>query len=382
MEQVLAAGAKTRALHVFPNFDTGGSQMRFALLARALDASFTHSVITLNGRRGAAGLLPPELPIDIVVPPLLPRSPLVRLRRLQTLISEISPDILITYNWGTIEWTLAAARRTTPHIHFEDGFGPEEADGQLKRRVWTRRVALSRSTVVVPSLTLQKIAVAKWWVPPGNVKYIPNGIAPRDTRKSDFDLRTLGIDQTLPRIVWVGALRPEKNPLRLLRAFAPVKNHAVLIVIGDGPQGDAVRTEAERLSLGDHFHMIGHRTDARDIIMQCDIMALSSDTEQMPFSILEGMDAGLAIAAADVGDVRHIVSTRNHPFIVPRSQDALTGALHRLINDVDLRIAIGADNRKKLRQSYHIERMINAYRELFNRYATSNTGQDICHAWL
>lgn len=360
-----------RALHVFPSFDIGGSQMRFAMLTRAFDADLLHNVIALDGRCAAAGLLPAHRRVNIVALPSRPRTLAARLSIFRNLIAKFTPDVLLTYNWGAIEWALANLWRPTPHIHFEDGFGQEESDRQLARRIWTRRVALNHSTVVVPSVTLQKVAVDLWRVPARNVRYIPNGLEPRDRPLIDFDFSALGIPAKQLRIVWVGALRPEKNPLRLLRAFARVATEAELIVIGDGPQRDAIIREATRLSLGAHVHMLGYRSDARDIIMGCDIMVLSSDTEQMPFSILEGMDAGLAIAAVDVGDVRRMVSSRNRPFIVPRSDDALASALQKLVINSQARAEIGAENRKKLRHTYHIDRMIRAYRDLFDRACVS-----------
>ena len=88
------------------------------------------------------------------------------------------PDLLLTYNWGAIEWALAdRIRPVCPHLHVVDGFGPEEARAQLPRRVWLRRLALSgRTTVVVPSQSLRALATAVWGLNPGRVRHIPNGV--------------------------------------------------------------------------------------------------------------------------------------------------------------------------------------------------------------
>ena len=53
---------------------------------------------------------------------------------------------------------------------------------------------------------------------------------------------------------------------------------------------------------------------------------MSSDTEQMPYGLLEAMSAGLPVAATDVGDIKTIVSDLNRPFIVNVADEAaLTG---------------------------------------------------------
>lgn len=354
---------KPNILHVFPNFKIGGAQMRFALLSEKLSEHFSHTVLSIDGNQSAAEILPQGADVvfarKVAAPRLLP----ARLRAYRKRLQTMAPDLLVTYNWGSVEW--AAANSNIPHIHFEDGFGPEEIDRQLRRRVWFRRLALRRSHVVVPSLLLQNLATRVWRLNAERVQYIPNGIEPRDGFTTSLQDLAPGLPPELPRIAWVGALRAEKNLVKLLRAFAPLKDSAVLLVIGDGPERERVRQEAEHLSLGANCRFLGNRTDVRDILQQCDIMALSSDTEQMPISILEGMDAGLAIASVDVGDVRHMVSSQNKPLITTRSEQALHTALKTLVTENDVRKMVGAANRAHLRQHYDFQTMLSAYQKLF-----------------
>ena len=94
-------------------------------------------------------------------------------------LRQLNPALLVTYNWGAIEWALAAAFTNIPYIHVVDGFGPEEAERQLARRVWFRRLALARcSRVVVPSRTLYRLAKEVWRLPEERIVYIPNGVDP------------------------------------------------------------------------------------------------------------------------------------------------------------------------------------------------------------
>lgn len=361
-----AVGAAPHVLHVFPSFDVGGAQMRFAALAEGLGDRFSHTVISLTGNYEAAKHLHPAAPIRLETANATKGSLLARLRGYSRQIADLKPDLLVTYNWGAIEWAAANAFTGTPHIHIEDGFGPEESTRQIPRRIWARRLALRRSTVVVPSMVLQTIAGQIWRLDPALTRYIPNGVEPMDQARTDLDSLGLDLPSGLPRIVWAGALRREKNPIRLLRAFAPLKDQAVLIMIGEGSERAAIDQEIDRLALGPHVRLLGHRTDARDLIMQCQVMALSSDTEQMPLTILEAMDAGLPVASIDVGDVRNMVAPSNRPFVTPMTEDSLTGALQALIGDATLRAAIGRDNRARLRAVYGRREMVRAYQALFD----------------
>ncbi len=63
------------------------------------------------------------------------------------------------------------------HIHFEDGFGPDEIERRFKRRAAMRRLALGGARrVVVPSRTLETIALGEWHLAPEHVRGIPNSI--------------------------------------------------------------------------------------------------------------------------------------------------------------------------------------------------------------
>jgi glycosyltransferase involved in cell wall biosynthesis len=363
-------GSRPHLVHVFPAFGVGGSQVRFAAIVAALGDSFSHTVVSLNGCLEAVTHLDPAVDVQIA-PPLDSAGGLAsRLGRYRSYLKAISPDLLVTYNWGAMEFAIANLGRSTPHIHVEDGFGPEEAVRQFPRRVWMRRLVLSRSQVVAPSATLNEIATRVWRLDQRRVHWIPNGIAERDAWSTSLQDLGLGLPPGLPIVVWAGAIRAEKNPLRLLRAFAAVKDRAVLLMIGEGSERGAVEEEIRRLGLTESTRLLGQRTDARDLIMQCDVLVLSSDTEQMPLVVLEAMDAGLAVVSTDVGDVRRMVAPINAPFVGSSDTD-LASALSAVIADDDLRRRIGVANRARRRDQYALGTMIDRWRALFEKYARS-----------
>ena len=129
-------------LHVFSTFRVGGPQVRFADICRSMGMRFRHIVLAMDGGYDCAERIDPAVAIDywraFVPPSLLVK----RLLHVRGLLRRHKPDVLVTYNWGAIEWALADRLPICPHIHIADGFGPEEASRQLWRRVWTRRVAL------------------------------------------------------------------------------------------------------------------------------------------------------------------------------------------------------------------------------------------------
>ena len=103
-----------------------------------------------------------------------------------------------------------------------------------------------------------------------------------------------------------------------------------------------------------------------------DIYALSSDTEQMPISLVEGMASGLSVAATNVGDVAAMVSEGNRPHVVPLGEDAaLIQALSTLSADRALRGNLGSANSARAKAYYGLQAMTETYDALFKRMASS-----------
>ena len=344
-------------LHVFPSFAVGGAQVRCTAIANRFGGRFRHAVIALDGVTECSQRFAPGL--DVTFPGIETdkRDPLGNLRRIRLLLGRLRPDVLVTSNWGSIEWALANLVPLARHIHTEDGFGPEERHVQLRRRVWTRRLALRRSVVVLPSRTLLRIASEIWRLDPRRLRYIPNGVDLQRYASAPDQVRVRGV----PVIGIVAALRPEKNVGRLLRAMRRLEMPVRAIVVGDGGERAALQRLAAELGLAERVAFAGHVSDPQRLYAEFDLLALSSDTEQMPLSVLEAMAAGLPVAATDVGDVRTMLAEANRPFIVPAEDGALAAALRALLEDPALRRRVGRCNRCKAEEAYDQEAMFQAY---------------------
>jgi glycosyltransferase involved in cell wall biosynthesis len=353
-------------LHVFPTFSVGGSQMRFAALANRFGAKFRHVVVAMDGRTECRERLREGLDIDFPQILLRPRDTLGNVLRFRALLRAVGPSRLITYNWGSIECAMANWPGLAPHVHIEDGFGPEEASGQLRRRVLTRRYVLSRSTVVLPSRLLFKLASEVWKLDPKGLRYIPNGIdCDRFGAERLKPYTWLG---TSPIIGTVAALRPEKNLVRLLEAFRMVRTKMPcrLLIAGDGPERVRLEHRASMLGIAEDVKFAGQITETERVYRVLSVFALSSDTEQMPTAVLEAMAAGLPVAATNVGDVSEMVAPENRPFVTPLGADALALALLKLLSAPEEAAAVGAANRHVVRERYDQAGMFEAYEAIFS----------------
>ena len=366
-------GAPVPALcHVYATFAVGGPQMRFAALANRFADRYRHLIVAMDGATAARERLAPGLDATFPVVNVRKGATLANRASFRAALRAWRPDLLVTSNWGSIEWAIANRPRLVPHIHIEDGFGPEEQAGQLPRRVLVRRLVLRRSMVVVPSRTLFRLATGSWRLPAAQVRYIPNGIdLARFTAAEPVRLPGEG-----PVIGTVAALRPEKNLVRLLHALRIVAaaSPARLGIVGGGPEQPGLEALAAELGVADRVTFLGHSSSPAGYYRGFDLFALSSDTEQMPLSVIEAMAAGLPVAATDVGDVREMLAPENAPFVVPHDPAALAQALLALLRDAPARAAIGAANRARAAAAFDQETMFAAYAALFDA-AIGGTGR-------
>ena len=357
-------------LHVFPSFGIGGVPLRMVRVMNHLGTRFRHTVIALDNNFEAACGFAADLEVELSPVRVLKQGPINTMLDSVRILRRICPDLLITYNWGAIEW--AMTNRLWPgyrHIHIEAGFSQREADLQIPRRVLFRRWALARcALVVVPSRLLEDLARRVWRLPVERVRYVPNGV---DVAR--FSSSVPGVSPGFARrpdelvVGTVAPLRPEKNVGRLIRTFATLDTSITvrLVVAGDGIERRRLEGLADELGIADRVVFTGQITP-ETVLGSFDIFALSSDTEQMPNALLEAMAASRAVAAVDVGDVKSIVCDDNRDFVVPRDDNpAFAAAITTLLRDHQKRHVLGIKNRERVIAVFSQERMFAAYSEIF-----------------
>ena len=366
---------RPRILHLHSTFDRGGKELRCVQLINAFGGEVEHTIVSAEPNAlAAADLISYEIPViyPTSFPPLQGRPTPGRLKRLAEAMMPF--DLVLTYNWGSMDAVMAhtlfsKAMDLPPLVHHEDGFNEDEANKLKTRRNWYRRIALGRvAALVVPSRRLEDIALTVWQQPRARVQRIPNGI-PTDAYSSPAR------PETLPNLVkhrderWIGTLaglRKVKNLPRLVRAAAQLPEEWQLVILGEGPERDTLLALAEELGIEHRVHLPGFVSDPSKVMGLFDVFALSSDSEQFPISVVEAMAAGLPVAATDVGDIRHMVSQENVPFLSkPGDDDAFATVLSALAESLETRQLVGQANRERAHAEYDEERMIKRYRALY-----------------
>lgn len=372
-----SSGAPPHILHVHGSFTLGGKEARAIRLMNLWGDKARHSIVSAApDAMGARTAIDPAVRVDFPAsPPFAGKPGVGRFRDIAKFLKKF--DLILTYNWGAMDAVMAhrlsiSVSQLPPLIHHEDGFNADETAGLKPQRNLYRRLALARANaLVVPSVRLETIARTIWKQPGPKVHLIRNGIDVACYADAPLPDAIPGLRRTPGKLLvgTLAGLRAVKNIPRLVRAVAANRDRLQLVVVGEGPERDAILAEAAAHGLDD-LCMAGFMDRPWRFVGLFDIFALSSDSEQFPISLVEAMAAGLPVASMDVGDVANMVSLRNRPFVVG-DEAGLVDALRALAADPDLRAALGAANRDRAVRDYAETTMVDAYAALYGQALAS-----------
>lgn len=294
----------------------------------------------------------PHLPSEAVINGVEVHRNLVKRQREDTctvpemvayLSSSIAPTITHIRQWkpdvihahfavptGALAWLVSKLTRVpyvlTAHLGDVPGGVPEQTDrlfrwvGPFTRPIWS---AAAETTAV--SGFVARLAKAAYKRDP---TIIPNGI-PLDPRPK------LTI-HAIPRIVMVGRLSIQKNPLLAVRALARIANLAWRCdVIGDGPLRTDLENEIAQLGLKDRIKLHGWLdTAAVHAQMKCaDILLMPSLSEGMPVAAVEALNHGLAIVSGRIDGMLDVLTDQENGLMLELTPGAFAAGMQKLITD-------------------------------------------------
>jgi 1,2-diacylglycerol 3-alpha-glucosyltransferase len=175
------------------------------------------------------------------------------------------------------------------------------------------------------------------------IRVIPNGIDLSPFQAPGGRTRAqAGLPEHEVVLMYLGRLGPEKNLAFLIRAFAGVAAACpgvVLALVGDGPETDNLRDQAQQAGVGRRVFFLGQvpYADVPAYLRLADVFVTASQTEVHPFSLIEAMAAGLpafGIASPGVGDT---IADGENGWLSAPDLAVFTARLVRLVLEPDVR---------------------------------------------
>jgi len=286
------------------------------------------------------------------------------------LLRRVRPTLVLACNGGypaaraTLAMTIAARREGVSAVHSVVGAPTPKRRAIEAYEAWIdRRVWRSCETVIVNSRAIEAALERLHEMPPGLARLAHNGIehdgvAPRERG----DGLVVGCVARLDR---------EKGVLDLLEAFAqlaPRWTSARLVLVGHGDASAEVARRVTELGLEDRVTLAGHFDGpVEDVLADFDVYAFASWHEGFPYSILEAMRAGLPIVSTNVGGIPEAVEDgRDGLLVPPQRPQEFTDALARVLENAELRRALGGSARARFEREFTLEAMHARDLEIFS----------------
>lgn len=256
--------------------------------------------------------------------------------------------------------------------------------GRLSARL-TREVLSGTDQVVSVSKALRAEAerIAR---PRKEINVIYNG-CDSDAFTNDKESRNvirkkLGISIRDKAIIFVGKICRNKGVYELVDVFrhlAGTYTGLHLILVGDGPDLEAVRNMASSGGLANKVHLAGtvSHGEVSQWLSSADIFALPSRNEGLPNVILEAMACSLPVVASRVGGIPEAVTDGESGILVGKEDlYSLTSAIKHLLVDEEGAEKMGILGRKLVERRFSWERnadqMVTIYEDAVRLAAVNN----------
>jgi glycosyltransferase involved in cell wall biosynthesis len=367
------APSRPRVLLVITLAEVGGAQSYVAALLPALAERYD-VVLAAHGegplRDVAAGVGARFVPLRHVRRPINPLRDLAGLLELISLLRRERPQVLhaSSSKAGVLGRLAAVAARVPIRFFTVHGWAFSAYSGLPSHlyRVSDRLMAPLTTVTICVSETELAAGLEAGTCSADRSVVIHNAVDIAGAPRSPHDRPT-------PRLIAVGRLKAPKDFLTLIRSLGALRDHEFeALIVGEGPDRNAIEAEIRRLELQGRVRLAGERGDVPELLAESDVFMLSSRSEGLPISVLEAMSAELPVVATDVGGLAELVVDGETGILVPPGDEtALTEALGRLVEDRELRRRLGTAGRARAESSFDLSVFRRAHLELYERQLRS-----------
>lgn len=290
------------------------------------------------------------------------------LRRLRA--ASLDADVVIAYGSRTlVACSLALLGTGTPFVYRSIGDPAEWLRGPLHR--WRTGTLFRRPAHVVALWPRARSDIARLFaVPETSISVIPNArdiadFHPPSSERRTEARRSWGIADDRPVIASLGALAPEKQVDRAVRAMEYLP-HGHLLVAGDGSERAAIESLVAT-SRHSNVTLAGQVADATRILHAADVLVLTSRTEGMPGVIIEAGLCAVPAVATSVGAVPDMI--RNEVTGLVTADDSPEAIAAALAAAIERSSEMGKAALHEMRLAYTWESVGSAWTDLLETIA-------------
>lgn len=195
-------------------------------------------------------------------------------------------------------------------------------------------------------------------------------------RGSGVDLnlyRPLAESDGVPVVTLAARLLKDKGVVEFVHAARILASRGISArfqLVGDPDIGNPSSISTEELSSWNDEGVIkwlGHQSNISDVFARSHIVVLPSYREGLPKVLVEAAACGRAVVTTDVPGCRDAIEADISGLLVPvRDAVALANAILRLLEDPELRHAMGRAGRKLAENAFAIEHIVDQHLDIYH----------------
>ena len=168
----------------------------------------------------------------------------------------------------------------------------------------------------------------------------------------------------------IGRLSPEKGYRYLIEGLGLLLDEGIdarLVIVGKGYDRNQLVRLIERLNLHNRVMLPGYRDNAKNYLPFFNVFAISSLTEGLPITLLEGMQAKTPIVATNVGGIPEVLERGRAGLLVqPCNPDALAEAISCIHRDGQFATELTNTAYQRVTTHYSSKAMALGYLDVYN----------------
>jgi len=350
-------------VHTESSLGWGGQELRILSEAQGL-ARRGHTLTLLCPREARIYSEAPGFGLRTVALPIGHKR-LHGLTALRRWFSENPCDVVSTHS-STDSWlsTLALLGKRTPMVR------TRHISAAVPRNFVSRWLYSRPVRIVTAGEALRRELIERNGIEAERLISVPTGADTNRYKPGDRSAARaqtgLPNDRTLIGII--ATLRSWKGHRYLLEALPA---GARLVIVGDGPQREALTTRVAELNLQERVIFAGNQRDVVPWMQALDVFALPSyANEGVPQALVQAMLVGLPCVTTPVGSIGELaIDGQTALMVPPQDVTALRGALERLVADEALRRQLGQAARQHCAETMSVERMLDRMEVIYREAA-------------
>ena len=273
-------------------------------------------------------------------------------------LEELNPDSLIVEanprNISTasaVKWMHARRRKVIGW-----GLGAPRVNG-IKQKLWLAFVNQFDAMLTYSQRGAEEYASLGF--PREKIFVAHNSVSPAPTFNVERSI--LNVE---PKILFVGRLQARKRIDYLLRACAQMGSNPRLMIVGDGPEREALQSLAKDVYPAAEFAGEKHGAEVKPYFAEADLFVLPGTGG---LAVQEAMSYGLpVIVAKGDGTQDDLVREGNGWQIDPDDYGALVSTMKNALSDTARLRKMGAESYRIVSEEINIQKMVDAFVKALN----------------